>query len=303
MKSKLIINPVAGTDAAPDYLEMMNDRLRQIVESLDIAMTVGPGDATNLARQAVTEGYEQLFVAGGDGTVNEVLNGVAHVSGGLQRVTFGVVPLGTGNDFASALGIPPDIDGAIEALIRSEPTAVDVGCVNDVYFVNVSAGGFIAEVSDAVTPRLKTFAGKIAYLVGGAQVLLEYEPMRAHVVVRAGGDAGRDSKFDLALYTFAVCNSPLVGGGRLIAPDALLDDGWADVCLIQAMSTIDFVGLLTRVSSGEHVHDERVMYFRAKELTLTFDRVIAVNTDGQVLETDSCRYRMLHRAAHFLAPH
>ena len=65
---------------------------------------------------------------------------------------------------------------------------------------------------------------------------------------------------------------------------------------------MDFVGLLTRVSSGEHVHDERVMYFRAKELTLTFDRVIAVNTDGQVLETDCCRYRMFHRAAHFLAP-
>ena len=181
MKSKLIMNPVAGTDAAPDYLQMINDRLLQAVESLDIAITGGPGDATNLAKQAVAEGCEQLFVAGGDGTLNEVLNGVGHVSGGLQTVTFGVVPLGTGNDFATALGIPPDIEGAIDALLRSEPTAVDVGCMNDVYFVNVSAGGFIAEVSDAVTPRLKTFAGKIAYLVGGAQVLLQLRAdARAH---------------------------------------------------------------------------------------------------------------------------
>lgn len=289
------MNPVAGTDAGPDYLRMINEGLRDAVESLDMAMTRGPGDATSLARQAAEDGYDQLFVAGGDGTLNEVLNGVAQVPGGWDAVTFGVIPLGTGNDFATAVGIPGDIEGAIQALVGGIPAAVDMGCLNDaVYFVNVSAGGFMAEVSDAVTPRLKTFAGKLAYLIGGAQVLLEYEPVR----VRITGPID----VEMALHTFAVCNSPLVGGGRLIAPAAKLDDGLADVCLIEAMSTIDFLRLLTRVSNGEHVNDERVKYFRASEVELTFDRTITVNTDGQVLETNACRYRMLRHAARFLVP-
>jgi diacylglycerol kinase (ATP) len=81
-----------------------------------------------------------------------------------------------------------------------------------------------------------------------------------------------------------------------------MDDGWMDVCLIQAMTTLDFMALLTRVSTGEHVDDERVMYFRARELALTFDRAVAVNTDGQVLEATECRYTVLPRAARFLVP-
>ena len=129
-------------------------------------------------------------------------------------------------------------------------------------------------------------------------MLFEYEPVRARIV--SNGDGATD--LDMSLHTYAVCNSPLVGGGRLIAPAAKLDDGLADVCLIEAMSTIDFLGLLTRVSSGGHVNDERVRYFRATEVELSFDRTIAVNTDGQVLETNACRYRILRHAARFLVP-
>jgi diacylglycerol kinase (ATP) len=104
----------------------------------------------------------------------------------------------------------------------------------------------------------------------------------------------------MALYAFAVCNSRLVGGGRLIAPDALVDDGELDVCLIHAMPTLEFLTLLRRVSEGDHVDDDRVAYFRTRELELAFDRPIKVNTDGQVLEADRCCYRILPRAARFL---
>ena len=296
MKSKLIVNPMAGTDAAPDHLAMMNQRLRQRIGRLDIVITISEADASETARQAVEDGYDHLFVAGGDGTLNEALNGVARVDGGLDAVTFGVIPLGTGNDFATALGLPEDIEAAIDLLLEGEAVLVDVGRLNDRYFVNVSAGGFLAEVSDAVNPRLKTLAGKLAYLIGGAQVLLEYEPVRAHLRLEGGGATPEG----MALYAFAVCNSRLVGGGRLIAPDALIDDGELDVCLIQAMPTLEFLTLLRRVSEGDHVDDDRVAYFRTRELELNFDRPIKVNTDGQVLEADRCWYRIMPRAARFL---
>jgi diacylglycerol kinase family enzyme len=100
---------------------------------------------------------------------------------------------------------------------------------------------------------------------------------------------------------FAVCNSRMVGGGRLIAPHALVDDGMLDVCLIEAMPVIEFIGLLTSVSAGEHLADERVSYFRARQLELRFARTIKVNTDGEVLETDHCLYTLRPRAARFLA--
>jgi diacylglycerol kinase (ATP) len=301
MKSRLIVNPVSGTDSGPDYLREINERLRASLGEMDIVMTTGPCDAADAAESAARDGeYHRLFVAGGDGTLNEAVNGVARVPRGLERITFGVIPLGTGNDFASALGLPEDVEESIKILLAGRTILADVGVLNSRRFVNVSAGGFVAEVSDAVNPQLKTVAGKLAYLVGGAQVLFDYEPVKASVTVEggAGQDAGPD---EIELELFAVCNSRLVGGGRLIAPHATIDDGLLDVCLVEAMPTLEFLGLLTRVSEGDHVSDERVHYFRARSVELHFDRRLKVNTDGEVLETDSCRYTVEPRAARFLA--
>jgi diacylglycerol kinase (ATP) len=307
MKAKLIVNPVAGADAAPDYLTTINRQLRERIGLLDIVITTAEGDATEAAEQAVRDGYDHLFVGGGDGTLNEVLNGVARLDRGLSQVTFGVIPMGTGNDFATALGLPEDIPQAVEMLLKGTAAAVDVCRLNEHYFVNVSAGGFIAEASDAVNPQLKTVAGKLAYLIGGTQAVFTYEPVRARLVqteiVATPETAGRASvplPPAMVLHAFAVCNSRLVGGGRLIAPHAKIDDGRVDVCLIESMPTVDFLALLRRVSNGEHVDDERVIYFQTTAFELVFDRVIKVNTDGQVLETDRCRYGVLPGAARFL---
>jgi diacylglycerol kinase (ATP) len=158
---------------------------------------------------------------------------------------------------------------------------------------------------------LKTVAGKLAYLIGGAQVVFTYEPVRAQLLAvealapppTATAQNQRPLPSTIELHTFAVCNSRLVGGGRLIAPHATIDDGRVDVCLIEAMPSIEFLGLLKRVADGEHVTDQRVIYFQAAALELVFDRVIRVNTDGQVLETNQCRYDVLPRAARFLRGH
>ena len=296
VSSRLIVNPAAGNDRGDEAVPVLEERLRSAFGDIDTVMTRGPGDARRAAREAAEQGRERLFVAGGDGTLNEALNGVADVRDALARVTFGVVPIGTGNDFARALGIPEALDAALDVLALGRSREVDVGRLNGTHFVNVSAGGFIADVSEAVTPQLKTVAGKLAYLIGGAQVLLGAEPVQ--VVCRTSAVGAPRA---LALETFAVCNSRLVGGGRLIAPDAVLDDGELDVCFIEDMPLVDFVRLLRLVSDGDHVDDGRVHYFRARELDLEFDRPINVNVDGQVLETDRCRYDVLPRAARFLS--
>lgn len=298
MKTRLIVNPVSGTDAAPDYLQIINERLRAEVGDMSIVMTIAAGDATNAGEQAAREGCERLYVAGGDGTLNEVLNGVARVPDALARTTFGLIPLGTGNDFADALGLPESVPDALDILLQNRTLLVDVGCLNERYFINVSAGGFIAEVSEAVDPTLKSVAGKLAYLVGGAQVLLDYEAVATSVhLVESTGITEREMSVEM----FAVCNSRMIGGGRLIAPHAVINDGIFDICIVREMPTLEFISLLARVSGGDHIDDERVHYFRASEIELRFNRKIKVNTDGEVLETDHCRYRLLPRAACFLA--
>jgi len=320
MKSRLIINPVSGTDAAPDALPRINERLRAAVGEMDIVMTVAAGDALNAAeRTAQDESYTHLFVAGGDGTLNEVLNGVARTRGGLERLTFGLIPLGTGNDFADALGLPEDLDAALGILVDGRVVNIDVGQMNERFFVNVSAGGFIAEVSDAVDPQLKSIAGKLAYLIGGAQVLMDYEPVSMRLQIKSPDEddrvaigeraspsediqsPARDHVHHFKMQMFAVCNSRLVGGGRLIAPHAIIDDGVLDVCVVREMPTLDFIQLLAKVSAGEHVAEDDVAYFRAREINMEFSRTIKVNTDGEVLETAACRYQIFPRAARFLA--
>ena len=300
MKARLIVNPVSGTDTGPDHLLVINQRLRSWVGLMDIVMTVAEGDATQAAAAAVRDGYDHVFVAGGDGTLNEVLNGVASAPDGLERVVFGIVPLGTGNDFARALGFSEDVEAALEQLVSSRVADVDIGVVNGRYFFNVSGGGFIAAVSDAVDTQLKSVAGKLAYLIGGAQVLFTHEPIRTALTWRVGEAEGGERR--LPIHAFAVCNSQQIGGGRLIAPHAIINDGLLDVCLIQAMPTLEFVALLRRVATGDHVEDERVSYFRASEIDMRFDRPIKVNTDGQVLDARECHYRVLARGARLLAP-
>lgn len=291
----LIINPSSGRERAAEYADTLADAVRRKYAGVHVGLTAGDRDAEHAAASAVAEGCTTLFVAGGDGTLNEAVNGVA-AAGALDRVRFGIFPLGTGNDFAAALGIPTDIDEAIDVLLAGRTLRVDVGVVNGRCFLNTSGGGFIAEVSAAMTPQLKTIAGRLAYLIGGAQALLEYEPVRATI----NADPG-ELRIGLGLYTFAVCNSRLIGGGRLIAPDALIDDGLLDLCLIEAMTTVEFVALARKVADGDHVNDPRVRYLQASSIRIELDRETRINTDGEVLSATRAEYSILPRAATFFA--
>ena len=298
MKSRLIVNPVAGRDLASDYLQQINEKLREKVGALDIVITTGPRDATNAAAEAARAGYGCIFAAGGDGTVNEVINGVASLDGALEAMTFGIIPLGTGNDFSAALDLSPEVDSAVAALLDGDTRAVDLGMVAGQHFVNASAGGFLAEVSETVNPQLKSIAGRLAYLIGGAQTLWNYEPVEASFELET--DQG-PVQHELSLQLFAVCNASTIGGGHLIAPHACISDGWLDLCTIEAMPISAFVPLLGAVGRGEHLADPRVSYFHIRAARFEFSRAIKINTDGEVLTADRCEYRVLPQAARFFA--
>jgi diacylglycerol kinase (ATP) len=300
MKCCLILNPVSGTDSAPQYLEVIKNGLRDTFGEAKVFLTEKAGDAEEFARRAVEENCTHIFVGGGDGTLNEVLNGVGR-AGGFEKVVFGLIPLGTGNDFArAALGLSETIEDTLAILKQNRAILVDVGKLNEHFFVNVSAGGYIAEVSDAVDPTLKSFAGKLAYVIGGAQVLLDFAPFNAKMKIVYANDNVERREYEIEM--FAVCNSKMLGGGREIAPDAVIDDGMFDICVFTATeTTFEFINILTQIAAGAHLGEDTVKFFRACAVEFEFDREIKVNADGEVFAVKSARYEILPRAARFLA--
>jgi diacylglycerol kinase (ATP) len=303
VRARLIANPKSGTDRAPALLAHVNERLRTLVHDLDITLTTGEADIGRAAARAVDEGCDLLFVAGGDGTLNAALRAVAAVPGALGRITFGLIPAGTGNDFAKALGLGEEPEPAVEALLGARVIDADVGMLNDLPFINTSAGGFVADVSVTLTEEMKDSMGKLAYLVGGARALFGREPFSAELRLSGGGaDAPGAPPFGgvIDLQMFAVCNARFIGGGYPIAPSALIDDGLLDVFLVKRTPLLEFVALLQAIAAGGHTTDARVLQFRAREFDLVFDRAVRVNTDGEAIVAEQCRYRVLPRAGRFL---
>ena len=149
-----------------------------------------------------------------------------------------------------------------------------------------------------MTPQLKTIAGRLAYLIGGAQALLEFDPVMATVTLQPG-----DLRVTQGLYAFAVCNSRLIGGGRLIAPNAVIDDGLLDVCLIESMSALEFVALARKVAEGEHVDDPAGLVLSGeRRSTSSWTREINVNTDGEVFSVTRLRVPCAAAASRVSSP-
>lgn len=294
MRARLIANPRSGTDRATSLLPLIDDRLRTFIDDLDITITAGGRDVERAAARAVHERRDFLFVAGGDGTLNIAVRAVAAIDGGLERMTFGVIPTGTGNDFAKALDLGEAAEAALERLLKRRTIEVDLGLVNGRAFFNISAGGFVADVSAILTEPLKDVTGKLAYVIGGARALFGREPFTTDIQ----SPGPRIGSIDLQM--FAVCNARYIGGGYPIAPAALIDDGLLDVVLVKRTTTLEFVGLLQKIASGQHDGDERIVTFRTADVDLAFDRVVNVNADGEVLAAERCEYRLLPRAARFL---
>jgi diacylglycerol kinase (ATP) len=294
MRIVLIANPASGTAQGSAALGEVQQHLRSAGHDVHVRETAARGDAERFARDSVDAGIDIVVAVGGDGTLNEVVNGVASVPDGLERCAIGLIPAGTGNDFARTLGMAePDV--ALAALAAGHERRVDLVSLGDRVFLNASAGGFTAETSANVSSGMKQAVGTLAYLIGGARAVLEYEPVGVRVEWE-----GRTLEADLQL--FAICNGAFIGGGHQLAPTARPDDGLMEVCLVRATSTLDFLALLPRLSSGHHVDDDDVAYFRTRAVTLSFSRTIKINTDGEVLEAARCVYAMRPGAVRLIAP-
>lgn len=271
MKAMIIMNPSSGKEKANDYVKKIEESLRGKYSGIDIRKTEKEGDASTFAAEACTAAYDAVIAMGGDGTINETVNGIAEQP---VRPSLGIVPLGTINDFARALNIPLDPIEAITLLEKQTTRAVDVGKINDLYFANVLAVGSVAEASYNVTPEQKTKLGSLAYFIEGAKSFLGKDAINLNIEHENGKWEGTSF-----LMLAALTNS--VGGFESLAPDADVNDGKFHVFIVKKISIPKIAKIIPSLFKGDLKECEEVEYIRTSFLNVSSTGDHAVNIDGE----------------------
>ncbi len=277
----LVANPEARNGAAREAASAAAADLRlrsDCVDEVELALTDAPGHATALARRAL--GWDTLAALGGDGVVNEVVNGLMELAPA-ERPVLGHIPYGSGNDYARTLGMPVVLDRALDALACGCARTVDAGLCEGTYFAETLSFGLDAAIALGTVERRRETGrtGTLLYVESGIEQLTRHRDAR-RVRLSLDGGASRE----LSVYLLAVQNGCTYGGGFRICPEARIDDGLLDVCWVDAplsLSQAAFTFLLAK--SGRHTHRPHVHFARARRIDLSFEQEPPVQIDGERL--------------------
>ncbi|GGG04289.1 MULTISPECIES: diacylglycerol kinase [Paenibacillus] len=272
-KARLIYNPTSGREEMRRLLPSILDRLDQAGIETSCHATTGDGDATREAAESVQRGYDILIAAGGDGTLNEVVNGMAGYD---DLPPLGIFPLGTTNDFARAMKIPKRWEDFCDLVIENKTRPIDIGKVNGRHFINIAGGGSLTELTYEVPSRLKTMIGQLAYYMKGIEKMINLSP--TELVIRAEGIGEVEGEFMM----FLIANSNSVGGFERLAPDARIDDGLLDVIAVKKCNLAEFIRLVSMALRGDHFNDPRIMYFKTERMEVTSPGHVLLNLDGEL---------------------
>jgi diacylglycerol kinase (ATP) len=287
----VIFNPTAGSSSAGDAVLAQLKRLKPAV----VRITRKRGDAQKFAREAVRKKCGYIVTAGGDGTLNEVVNGVARSGLG---ICLGLVPLGTGNDFARTLGLTTVIEENIDILLAKKNKAIDLVRVRSDrrlrYFVNVSAGGFSDVVGEKLTPAIKQAWGPLAYLRGAAAALPQLHAYRTQIILDG------QEPLTAELYNVVIANGRFVAAGLPIAPDADPSDGLLDVVLIPTHPAAKIAWLAAEILLGKHLAGSAIVFRRAKKIAVRSRPRMSFNVDGEPVGTVPAVFEVVPRALNFV---
>ncbi len=280
--AKVIVNPVAGACSTYRKWPRIRALLQHIGLIFECQYTEGVGHAIELARQATEEGYPYLVAVGGDGTVNEVANGILSVDGRLTSL--GVISTGTGSDFVRSAGIPRDPAKACSFLTSSRKMRIDVGVVEYCsggeakrrFFVNAAGVGFDATVVEKTERLPKYFGGTIPYIFGLLRSLLGY---RNKLVNLGVGDRVEEAR----ILSVVVANGRYFGGGMKMAPYAQLDDSLLDVVIVDDIGKFELLQALPTVYKGSHLAHPKVRMTKVSEVRVESKERILVHADGELL--------------------
>lgn len=292
MRATIIFNPGAGQAGALEHeLRAAADVWAARGWQIDLSPTSKPGDGTILACQAAERRFDVVIAAGGDGTINEVVNGLAG-----SKTALATLPLGTMNVWARELGLPLHPRAAAEALLNWEVRTIDLGKADDRYFLLMAGIGFDAAITAGIQPAFKRRLGALAYVVRGIEIALRIRGSRTKLILDGKVVIGR-------VLMVVVGNSQLYGGLVKITKRASIDDGLLDVCVIKGDSFGSALRHVVAILRQRYSHDPDIEYYRARSIRIAARPALPVQVDGDSLGHTPMSFHVVPGALCAFMPH
>lgn len=272
-RARLIYNPTAGRELVEKQLPRLLHRFEKAGYETSCYATEAAWSAAKEAESAAEREFDLVIAAGGDGTVHEVVNGLAKHP---KPPKLAILPCGTTNDLARALGLPKDLCRASDVVAGGKTITVDVGKFGNRHFINVAAAGKITEVTYEAKSRIKTVMGSFAYYVKAIEKLGSFQhPFPVRLKTEEG-------EWEDEALLVIIANSVSVGGFSRLAPSADLSDGLLDVLVVPKTNFADLLQLAAMAMRGEHVQSGQIVYFQTNRLDIDTSVPLKLNLDGEL---------------------
>ena len=288
----IIYNPIAGS---ADQMDALHERVRAEPD-LALCVTNAKGDAKRMAAEAAGRGDALVIAAGGDGTVNEVVNGLmAAGTSAADRPTLAILPLGTGNDLPRTLGIPPDSAEAVDLIRGGRRVEIDVIRVHaggtETFCANVAAGGFTGQLNEVLTDEMKSTWGPLAYLRGAVTVFPDLKDY--HTRLRFDDEPWQK----LDAFNVVCANGRYTGGGSPVAPAADPTDGLIDVVIVRRGTPLEIARLAAKYAAGlDYLDDERILHRKVRRVEVESTPGMWFNVDGELMSHEPAVFTIVPAA-------
>ena len=270
MKVKFIYNPYSGENLILSKLDKVIS-LHQEAGYTIVPYRITAGEDVGVALNDIKDGnYKYILIAGGDGTVDSVVNAMA--KSGIS-LPIGILPVGTAHDFSKFWGMPSAVEEACKQILSSEVKSVDLGSINDKYFVNVASTGLFTDVSQKTDVNLKNTIGKLAYYLKGLEEVPNFRKLHVNIL-------SKEVEFDGEMYLLLVFNGATAGNFNL-ATRADACDGLLDIIMFKAVQIYELLPLFIKVLKGEHLDSNKVLYFKTDYLKVECHEDIVTDIDGE----------------------
>ncbi len=270
-----IVNATAGRGKTGKKINKIIQVLNRNNIDFEIELTKAPQHATQLTLEALDKSYKNIVSVGGDGTLNEVVNGIMK-SENSKDVVLGLLPEGGGNDFARNFNLSDNINDAVEKLLDFNTRAIDVGKIEDKYFINALGIGFDARVA-IISNKIKYLNGLPRYLYAVFRALISLETVKAELKLDS-------CTLSDPFLLVSIGNGLSTGGGFLLTPEARTDDGLLDICLINKVNRRRILSLLPSAIKGKHLKEPEVILHQSRQIEITTSEPLPIYYDGEIPE-------------------
>ena len=268
-KVRFIYNPYSGENVILNELDQVM-KLHQEKGYQVVPYRIKKDVDTAQALDIIDDDYKYILIAGGDGTVDTVVNAMMARN---INLPIAILPVGTANDFGKFIDMPQDVKEACKRILSSKPQPVDIGKINDKYFINVASSGLFTDISQKTDVNLKNTIGKLAYYLKGIEEIPNFRKLKVKL-------KSKEVEYDGEMYLILVFNGQTAGNLKL-ATQADVQDGLLDVIMIKAVQVFEILPLFIKILKGDHLDSDKVIYFKTDDIIIETDEDIVVDIDGE----------------------